>query len=41
MRILMYVYGNKRKSLVQMNKAFDGVGDGIRTHDLRDHNPTL
>ena len=20
---------------------FDGVGDGIRTHDLRDHNPTL
>lgn len=37
-----------KKKWIQMKKSRSimrlfryGVGDGIRTHDLRDHNPTL
>lgn len=31
----------KRTFLHHDNHGKYGVGDGIRTHDLRDHNPTL
>lgn len=34
-------YAINKKLEYKMYPSLSGVGDGIRTHDLRDHNPTL